>query len=385
MLVWFAISLAALLYIYALYPIALALLVRLRGATPVRKQSLTPTITVVVSAFNEAAVIARKLENTLALDYPTDRLRVVVVSDASTDGTDAIVRAVHDERVHLVRMARRRGKTAGLNHVLPTLETDLVVFTDANVMYERLALRQLAANFADPQVGCVTGETRYLESGRSAADTGERTYWSYETRIKALESALGSTVGGDGAIYAIRRALWRTLPDDAISDFLNPIQIVLSGWRAVFEPGAVCFEETAGATGIEYRRRVRIVSRSWRAVFQARGALNPMHGGLFTWCLVSHKVLRWFSGVFIAIAIATSARAGFSAAMAAPATAGATTLALVALAVAAPPLRRLTGIAIYFCVVYTASLVGIAKGSIGQVSGVWATPREGRLTPPGVR
>lgn len=385
MLVWLALSLAALLYIYALYPVALAVLVRLRGARPVRRQSVTPTITVVISAFNEAAVIARKLENTLALDYPPEQLRVVVVSDASTDGTDAIVRAVHDERVQLVQMVRRRGKTAGLNHVLPTLGTDLVVFTDANVMYERMALRQLAANFADPQVGCVTGETRYLESGQGAADVGERTYWSYETRIKALESALGSTVGGDGAIYAIRCSLWRALPEDAISDFLNPIQIVLSGWRAVFEPGAVCFEETAGTTTIEYRRRVRIVSRSWRAVFQARGALNPLHGGLFTWCLVSHKVLRWFSGVFIGIAMAVSMAAVAGAAIEAPVIAGASALALIALLIASPLMRRLTGIAGYFCVVYSASLVGIVKGSIGQVSGVWATPREGRLTPPGAR
>lgn len=380
MLVWFTLSLAALVYIYALYPILLALLVRLRGARAVHKQPVTPSITVVVSAFNEAAVIARKLENTLALDYPPERPRVVVVSDASNDGTDEIVRAVRDERVQLVQMARRRGKTAGLNHVLPTLWTDVVVFTDANVMYERMALRQLAANFADPQVGCVTGETRYLESGHGAADAGERTYWSYETRIKALESALGSTVGGDGAIYAIRRSLWRALPDDSISDFLNPIQIVLSGWRAVFEPGAVCFEETAGATAIEYRRRVRIVSRSWRAVFQARGALNPMNNGLFTWCLVSHKVLRWFSGLFVGVVVAVGTTALARAAIGAPALAGASMLALTALAIASPLLRRLIAITGYFCVVYSASLVGIVKGSIGQVSGVWSTPREGRLT-----
>ena len=121
-----------------------------------------------------------------------------------------------------------------------------------------------------PSVGCVTGEARYLPGGNAVADVGERLYWNYEMQIKRLETALGSMVGGDGAIYAIRKSLWRTLPENAINDFLNPLQIVAAGWRAVYEPEAVCFEETAGGTRAEYRRRVRIVSRSWRAVFQAR-------------------------------------------------------------------------------------------------------------------
>ena len=117
--------------------------------------------------------------------------------------------------------------------------------------------------------------------------------------MKRLETQLGSMVGGDGAIYAIRRSLWQTLPEDAINDFLNPLQIVVAGWRGVYEPEAVCWEETAGGIRSEYQRRVRIVSRSWRAVFQAGRVLNPFKVGLFAWSLWSHKVLRWASGLFV--------------------------------------------------------------------------------------
>ena len=125
----------------------------------------------------------------------------------------------------------------------------------------------------------MTGEARYLKTGEAAADVGERAYWNYEMQMKRLETQLGSMVGGDGAIYAIRRSLWQTLPDDAINDFLNPLQIVAAGWRGVYEPDAVCWEETGGSTKrSEYKRRVRIVSRSWRAVFQARRGAQPVQG-----------------------------------------------------------------------------------------------------------
>ncbi len=235
---------------------------------------------------------------------------------------------------------------------------------------------KLVRNFADPEVGCVTGEARYLPSGSRAADVGERAYWDYEIQIKRLETALGSMVGGDGAIYAIRRTLWRELPDDAINDFLNPLQIVAAGWRAVYEPEAICYEDTAGGVAREYRRRVRIVSRSWRAVFQARGVLNPMRVGLFTWSLVSHKMLRWLSGVFAAVAaIAALVKLQDAFVSDPPLTLAMVTALAVAVLVSARG-RRAAGMAGYFAVIYAASAVGVVKGSLGHVSGVWATPRE---------
>jgi cellulose synthase/poly-beta-1,6-N-acetylglucosamine synthase-like glycosyltransferase len=368
-------SIAALAYVYAGYPLLLRLVVRLRGARRVETRDITPSLSLLISAHNEEAVIGAKLENALALDYPREQLAIVVVSDASNDRTDAIVGEYAARGVTLVRREQRGGKTAGLNYAVPRLTSELVVFSDANAMYQPDALRKLARNFADPTVGCVTGEARYLPDGQAAADVGERAYWNYEIQIKRLETAVGSMVGGDGAIYAIRRSLWRTLPDNAINDFLNPLQIVAAGWRTVYEPEAICWEETAGRTGAEYRRRVRIVSRSWRAVFEARGVLNPARVGLFAWSLVSHKLMRWVSPLFSAVAVAAGV---VLVATTVPATGPALGVAAVILAAAAatPRGRRLMGIGAYFAVISAESLVGVIKGITGRVSGVWSTPRE---------
>lgn len=376
MILLFCISAGALLYAFAGYPLLLWLIVRVRGERRVRHGQALPRVSVIISAFNEAAVISQKLENTLALDYPGDRLEVVVISDASSDATDQIVREFAPWGVRLARQAQRRGKTAGLNDVVPGVSGEIVVFSDANAMYAPDALRMLVRNFADPAVGCVTGEARYTETSHTAADDGERAYWNYEIQVKRLETAVGSMVGGDGAIYAIRKDLWRRLPDNAINDFLNPLQIAGMGWRTIYEPDAVCYEETAGRVGTEYHRRIRIVSRSWRAVFQAREVLNPFRVGFFAVSVLSHKVLRWLSGpLAVTAAVSLSlvllraspeARMGLTAA----AVVGGVVVLLL------PSARRVAQFAVYFAVLALASVVGVLKGSLGRVSGTWsATPR----------
>ncbi|MCL4813197.1 MAG: glycosyltransferase, partial [Vicinamibacteraceae bacterium] len=377
----FLLSLGLLAYVFLGYPWLLRAIVRLRGARPVRKAPVEPTVTLVVSAFNEAAVIGKKIENGLALDYPLGKLTIAVVSDASDDGTDDIVRSYAGRGVRLFRQEERRGKTAGLNAVVPRLTSEVVVFSDANAMYEPGAVRALVQNFADPDVGCVTGEARYLKEGATAADEGERTYWNYEIQIKRLETAVGSVVGGDGAIYAIRRELWRNLPENAINDFLNPLQIVAAGWRGVYEPDAVCWEETAGGTGREYRRRVRIVSRSWRAVFQAPGVLNPFRVEFFSVSLLSHKVLRWLSGV-LALVMVSSAALWLASHPAAHTWTALGAAAVASLLLVLPAGRRLLQLATYFGVINVASFVGIVKGSLGRVSGTWAPPRIDVARPP---
>ena len=370
------VALFVLAYVIVGYPLLLKLLVTLRGPRHVRQADITPSLSFVISAYNEADVIRVKLQNALSLDYPADRREIVVISDCSDDGTDEIVRQFAGQGVRLERQDERRGKTAGLNRTLPLLTGDIVVFSDANAMYEADALRKLVRNFADDQVGYVTGEARYLLGGKAAADTGERAYWGYEMELKRLETQLGSMVGGDGAIYAIRRPLWRTLPEDAINDFLNPLQIVEAGWRGVYEPEAVCYEETSGRFKSEYKRRVRIVSRSWRAVFQAAGVLNPFRVGLFSWCLVSHKVLRWNAGLFGTAGAVAGLALLVQSVMRWPAP----SLAVIGTVAAAASLtsagRRVVSMAAYFWVINAASLVGVTKGTFGRVSGVWSTPRE---------
>jgi cellulose synthase/poly-beta-1,6-N-acetylglucosamine synthase-like glycosyltransferase len=377
MTIAFWVAAGILLYAYAGYPLLLWLIVRVRGARPVRIGSDCPRVTLIISAYNEAAVIRDKLENVLRLDYPLDRLEVVVVSDASADGTDEIVLEYAARGVRLIRQENRQGKTAGLNLAIPQVNGDVVVFSDANAMYAPDAVSKLVRNFADPEVGCVTGEARYVVGRqKSAADAGERAYWNYEIQVKRLETAVGSMVGGDGAIYAIRKELWRSLPTNAINDFLNPLQIVAAGWRAVYEPEAVCFEETAGGMRTEYRRRIRIVSRSWRALFQARGVLNPFSVGFFTIALLSHKVLRWLSGVFAAVLVVSLAVILLKAAHSLRVGLLSVLLAWAVVGLLLSPSRRLLQFAMYFAVITSASLIGLLKGSLGRVSGTWSTPRE---------
>jgi cellulose synthase/poly-beta-1,6-N-acetylglucosamine synthase-like glycosyltransferase len=369
-------SVGALLYVYAGYPLILQAIVWIRGARPIRRGSGLPRVSLVISAYNERAVIGAKIRNALALDYPRELLEIVVVSDASSDGTDAVVDEFADRGVRLLRQTERRGKTAGLNAVVPTLSGDVVVFSDANAMYDADAVRKLVRNFGDPRVGCVTGEARYLKGNRSAADVTERAYWNYEIWIKRLETSVGSMVGGDGAIYAIRKTLWQTLSDDAINDFLNPLQIVGAGWRGVYEPEAVCYEETAAGIRREWRRRVRIVSRSWRAVFQARGVLNPFQVGGFAFCLLSHKVLRWFSGVFLVLLALAAAQLTAAAIPGSLTTRVAFGAALtIALSALFRRVRNAMGLVVYFSAINAASFIGIIRGTFGTVSGVWTTPR----------
>jgi cellulose synthase/poly-beta-1,6-N-acetylglucosamine synthase-like glycosyltransferase len=377
------VSLLVLAYVVVGYPLLLRVVVWLRGPRRVRQADITPTLSLVISAYNEADVIRAKLQNALSLDYPADSREIVVVSDCSDDGTDDIVREFAGQGVRLIRQSERKGKTAGLNLTLPQLTGEIVVFSDANALYDADALRKLARNFADDQVGYVTGEARYLLGAQAAADAGERVYWGYEMELKRLETQIGSMVGGDGAIYAIRRPLWRTLPEDAINDFLNPLQIVEAGWRGVYEPEAVCYEETSGRFKSEYKRRVRIVSRSWRAVFQAAGVLNPFRVGLFSWCLLSHKLLRWNTGVFAASAAVAAVTLLVESILRWPAPTLAATGAAAAVLALTRQGRRVVAMAAYFVVINAASLVGVVKGTFGRVSGVWSTPREQSARPVG--
>lgn len=369
-------SLLVLGYVYGGYLLLLRVVVWVRGPRLVRREEITPAMSLVVSAYNEEAVIRRKIENALALSYPPGRLEIAVISDASSDATDAIVGEFASRGVRLFRQPARHGKTAGLNAAVPRLTGELVVFSDANAMYRPDALLKLARNFADPAVGCVTGEAQYLPGSDTTADVGERAYWSYEMLVKRLETSLGSMVGGDGAIYAIRRSLWQALPPNAINDFLNPLQIVAAGWRAVYEPEAICFEETAGGIEIEYRRRVRIVSRSWRAIFHVPAVLNPFKVGLFAWSVASHKMLRWLSGAFGIVALAGLASIAVEMFVRWPLEFSMISLAATALTAGTSSGRRASAMLGYFGVITGASLVGVAKGMFGRVSGVWSTPRE---------
>lgn len=292
-------ALLAIVYPYLGYPLTLWFLVRFRGGyvPPAPNTDYAPTVSLIISAYNEAAVIDAKLANARALDYPADKFQIVVISDASDDGTDDIVRRhiAADPRVVLYRQEERKGKTAGLNGGIQHTTGEVVVFSDANAMYERSAIRELVAPLRDPRVGYVVGAAHYTDTDQGEAQQSEGLYWRYELALKELESAWGSVVGGDGAIYAIRRELYWPLRDDDINDFVNPLQIIAGGYRGVFNPRARCFEESADSFAKEFGRKRRIVNRSWRAFLRYGSSLRQAGNPAFVFQIFAHKALRWFA------------------------------------------------------------------------------------------
>ncbi|TKB07423.1 glycosyltransferase family 2 protein [Desulforhopalus sp. IMCC35007] len=300
-------SLAALIYIYIGYPLLLLFLQFLVSDKKIDKDpTARPFVTLIISCFNEEDVIEEKLKNSLAIEYPKDLLEIVVVSDASSDRTDEIVTSFNCSQVRLIRQAERLGKTLGLNLGVAAAQGEIIVFSDANAMYEPDSILRLIENFADERVGYVVGEARYKNSEETSAGRSEDAYWKYEIVIKTLESRLHSVVGGDGAIYAIRRELYEDMRKTDINDFVNPLQIIAKGFRGIYAPQAICWEKTAGVYSKEFARKVRIVNRSFSGLLRVKGVLNPLHTGFFALEVISHKLLRWFTPIFMMVFVIAS-------------------------------------------------------------------------------
>ena len=299
--VFFWASLGALAWTQVGYPLAAALLARLR-ARPVAKGDATPTVTLIVAAHNEEEVIERRLENLLALDYPADRLQIVVASDASTDGTDELVErvAAHEPRVRLLRCPRG-GKVAAQNQAVRETESELLAFSDANAQWRPDALRKLVANFADPDVAYACGGHFY-----EAADGTNRegTYWRWEAWLRRNESALGSITGGIGPIYAVRRSDYVDVDPRFGHDLALPYLMVQHGRRAVFEPDAIAWEKPSRDIEDEYRRKVRMFEHCWLIVL--RGKMLRRLGPTYLLEVVSHRHLRYASGLLHLVLLGSS-------------------------------------------------------------------------------
>lgn len=283
---------AWILYVYAGYPVLLTLI----GSAyrrPVRTAPIEPSVTIVIAAYNEEAHIADTLRNKLELDYPRDKLDIIVVSDGSSDATDELVRQFADPRVRLIRQEPRQGKTAGLNRALADAQGEVIVFSDANSLYARDALRRIVANFAEPRVGYVTGKMVYVNSDGSLVGDGCSAYMKYENALRALESRIGSIVGVDGGIDAVRRSLFQPMRADQLPDFVLPLRVVAAGYRVVYEPAALLEEHTLSRASDEFRMRTRVALRSFWALLDSRGLLLPFGNPLFCFQLWSHKVLRY--------------------------------------------------------------------------------------------
>ena len=272
---------------------------------PVAAADITPDVSLVIAAHDEELSIGAKLDNVLALDYPVDRIQVLIASDGSTDRTNAIVAAFADSGIRLLALPRV-GKAAALNAALAEATGEIVVFSDANSMFEAGAIRAIVRPFADAAVGGVAGDQRYDRSGANGAMAeGERGYWDLDRLLKLAETASGSVTSATGAIYAVRRALIPSVMDGVTDDFYTSTAVVAAGRRLVFAEDAAAYEPVASSGGVEYGRKVRVMTRGLRGVIVRRSLLDPRRHGFYSIQLLWHKVLRRLV-VFPLLAIAVT-------------------------------------------------------------------------------
>lgn len=357
MILLFWASLGALLYTYLLFP----LLVGLRGLLlrrPYRSAPIQPRVSLVIAARNEADGIGAKLTNLDALEYPAECLQIIVVSDGSQDATEQIVAAHRGRPVELLRRARR-GKAAALNDAAEAATGEILAFSDANSRWAHDALTKLVRPFADEQVGGVAGNQVYDDRAGDAAH-GERTYWGLDRLLKQAESRAGNTISATGAIYAIRRHLFRPVPGDVTDDFFTSAGVIAQGHRLVFVPDAVAYEPPAASGQLEFKRKVRVMTRGLRSVIALRDLLNPARHGFYALQLLSHKVLRRLMGVpllLLALASAALWRRGFVYRLAAAGQAGFYACALAGLVRWPGSQQRLFAVPAFFCLATAASLL----------------------------
>jgi cellulose synthase/poly-beta-1,6-N-acetylglucosamine synthase-like glycosyltransferase len=357
-------SLAALAWTHAGYPVAAGLLARARPR-PVRKADVTPAVTLIVPAHDEEDVIGGRVENLFELDYPAEKLEILVASDASTDRTDAIVEelAAREPRVRLVRCPRG-GKLATINRVHGEGSGEILAFTDANTRWEPDALRKLVRSFADEDVGYVTGQLRLREADGT---NREGVYWRYELRLREAESALGSITGGNGAIYAVRRRDFVAQPYG--QDAALPALLAQRGRRAVYEPEAVAYEKPARDLEDEYGRKARMFRWAWYLLLA--GAPTRGVDPLFRAQWLSHRTLRYGSGFLHVALFATSvALAGRGRTYRTALAAQVAWLSLAAAGRLRAPVPGAT-LAYYYLLVTWATVVGLARYLRGGIPGTW--------------
>ena len=288
---WF--SFLVIVYAYFGYPFILLFLSRFKKVEII-KRPFEPSISLIIPVFNGGWIISEKLENTLQLEYPGEKLEVIVSSDGSTDRTDSIVQEFENRRVKLVALPLRQGKAAALNRGLEGAIGDIIVFSDASIMLDRGSLREIVKDFASNEIGCVSGEDHII-----SGNGGEGMYGKYELFLRRLESRLSSIVGASGCFYAQRRNLVERFPAGIAPDFFSVLGVVKKGYRAVSDPDATGFMKSVPTAGEELSRKVRTILRGIRALFYHKSLLNPFQYKLFSFQLISHKLVRWMVPLFM--------------------------------------------------------------------------------------
>lgn len=297
----FWISLTTILYVYFGYPLLIALIARFRSKK-VQKADIFPTISLIITVYNGEDIIRTKIENVLSIEYPQEKLQVMVASDCSTDDTDEIVAEYRDRNVELVRLTRRGGKTAAQNMAISRTSGGIIVFTDSYALVNKKSLKKIMRNFNDPSVGCVTSEDR---NSSSSAAGGEGLYVKFGTLLRRLESQVDSLVGASGSFYAVRRSIATKLSPGLCRDFASSLLAKKNGLRTINEPEAWNYVETVDSVAQEFHRKVRTVVRGLDVLFSMKELLNPFKYGFYSLQLLSCKLLKWlvpFFGIAVIVA-----------------------------------------------------------------------------------
>ena len=365
----FWIALATPLYAYIGYPLvllALSLIIR----RPVRKAPFQPFVSLLIPAHNEAGVMEAKIRNSLALDYPSDKLEIVIASDGSTDNTGEIARRFeYPHRVRVLSFEEQRGKMAVLNAVVPWLRGEVIVFSDASAMLAPDAVRRLVTNFADPSVGAASGRYTVVQPSEVNIGASENVYWKYETFLKIQESQLSSTLGGHGQLHAIRKKLYPFPPPETINDdYVIPVSVLSKGLRAVYEPSAVVHEAAREMTG--FARRVRIMTGNLQQLRNLPQLLWPLRP-LPLFFFLSHKVARLVAPFAMIVALAANLFL-----LASPIYWALFWIQIVFYALAALGLTgrlrpRALALPFYFCMVNAAAFFGLYHALTGRRTMAW--------------
>lgn len=372
---WFSVGL--LVYTYLGYPLLLAAFAASRPK-PKEPPPYFPKVSVLIAAHNEEETLARTIRNMLSLDYPEDKLELIVASDASTDGTDSILQSIRDPRVRWLRLPTQGGKTQAQNQTVRLSKGDVIVFSDATTVYDRQAIRLLVRHYADPKVGGVSGRYEYLDPDVSRpAVVGTAVFWRYENLLKLLQSRAGTMTGSSGCIYSVRRSLYTPLPPQSCSDLVEPLMLVRKGYRIVFESRALAFETSCRTISDEFRMRVRVAAHGIDSILENQDLLNVFRHGWVSLQLISHKVLRWMTPLFLLNAWVMSAllatRPGFKAVFIAQ-----TLFYAGSMLLAWAPRRgrwRILGIPFQLCALHAAVLVGVSELISGKVYTIWRPAR----------
>ena len=268
-------------------------------------EQVWPTITILVTVHNEAAVIRARIENLLLCDYPADRFSIFVASDGSTDATNSIVKSFASDRVQL-HESPGLGKTGTQNVAIRSIDSELVAFTDADIQFDPAWLKQIAGRFRDVRVGAVDGRLLYGSDATDAMQASQGFYWNYELKLRHLESQLGILAVVAGACFAVRRTLLLPMDPAIGEDCIVPLDVAMQGFRIVHEPLAKAFDSYEPDSAFTLRRRIRMTLRNWQGTWTRPQLLNPLRYPGFAFALWSHKLLRWLSPFFLAMATCSS-------------------------------------------------------------------------------